>query len=47
MEDVLGEAGTLDADALARGEAALALRDGGEPLDIAAAEAEFERLLQG
>ena len=47
MEEVLAEAGTLDADALARSEAALALRDGGQPLDIAAAEAEFERLLQG
>jgi beta-N-acetylhexosaminidase len=47
MEDVLGEAGTLDADALARGEAALALRHLGEPLDIGAADAEFERLLQG
>src|SRR6056297_3366880 len=47
MEDVLGEAGTLDPDALARGEAALGLRDTGQPLDIAAAEAEFERLLQG
>jgi beta-N-acetylhexosaminidase len=47
MEDVLGEAGTLNADALARGEAALALRHLGEPLDIGAADAEFERLLQG
>jgi beta-N-acetylhexosaminidase len=47
MEDVLAEAGTLDADALARGEAALALRAGAEPLDIAAAEAEFQSLLQG
>jgi beta-N-acetylhexosaminidase len=47
MEDVLGEAGTLDADALARGEAALALRHLGEPLDIGTADAEFERLLQG
>jgi beta-N-acetylhexosaminidase len=47
MEDVLGEAGTLCADALARGEAALALRDSVDPLDIAAAEAEFAGLLQG
>jgi hypothetical protein len=47
MEDVLAEAGTLDADAaLARARRA-GPRDGGEPLDIAAAEAEFERLLQG
>jgi beta-N-acetylhexosaminidase len=47
MEEVLAEAGTLDPDALARGEAALALRNRVEPLDIAAAEAEFDRLLQG
>jgi beta-N-acetylhexosaminidase len=47
MEDVLAEAGTFDADTLARGEAALALRAGAEPLDIAAAEAEFQSLLQG
>jgi beta-N-acetylhexosaminidase len=32
MEEVLAEAGTLDADALARSEAALALRDGGSRL---------------
>ena len=47
MEDVLGEAGTMDADVMARGEAALALRDHADPLDIAAAEAEFASLLQG
>jgi len=47
MEDVLSEASTLNPEAIARGEAALSLRDHVEPLDIAAAEAEFERLLQG
>jgi beta-N-acetylhexosaminidase len=47
MEDVLSEAGTLDPDAMARGEVALSLRETVRPLDIEAAEAEFERLLQG
>ncbi len=47
MEDVLSEAGSMTDEALARGDAALALRERVQPLDIAAAEAEFERLLQG
>ncbi len=47
MEDVLAEAGRMDDDSLARGQAALALRDRAEPLDIAAAEAELGRLLHG
>ncbi len=47
MEDVLAEAGTMDDEALARGAAALALRDGIQPLDIAAAEAELAALLRG
>jgi beta-N-acetylhexosaminidase len=47
MEDVLSEAGTLDPDAMARGEVALSLRETVRPLDIEAAEAEFECLLQG
>jgi beta-N-acetylhexosaminidase len=47
MEDVLSEAGRMDDDALARGEAALALRDRVEPLDMEAAEAELADLLQG
>jgi beta-N-acetylhexosaminidase len=47
VEDVLSEAGRMDDDALARGEAALALRDRVEPLDMEAAEAELADLLQG
>jgi beta-N-acetylhexosaminidase len=47
MEDVLSEAGRMDDDALARGEAALALRDRVQPLDMEAVEAELADLLQG
>jgi beta-N-acetylhexosaminidase len=47
MEDVLAEAGTLDATAIARGEAALARRAHVRPLDIPSAEAEFSELISG
>jgi beta-N-acetylhexosaminidase len=47
MEDVLAEAGTLDAAAIAKGEAALAARAHVRPLDMAAAEAEVSELLGG
>jgi beta-N-acetylhexosaminidase len=46
MEDVLSEAGTMDADAFARGEAALRLRGAARALDIAEAEAELAALLR-
>jgi beta-N-acetylhexosaminidase len=47
MEDVLAEAGAMDAAALAKGAAALALRDAALPLDIAEAEAELAALSEG
>ncbi|MFW5881971.1 MAG: glycoside hydrolase family 3 N-terminal domain-containing protein [Roseicyclus sp.] len=45
MEDVLAEAGTLDAAARQKGEAALARRADMRPLDMRAAEAKFSELL--
>jgi beta-N-acetylhexosaminidase len=47
MEEVLAEAGALDDDQLARGDAALALRARAEPLDIEAVEADLADLLDG
>ncbi len=47
MREIAGQAGRFDAETEARAEAALRLRNAPEPIDIPAAEAELEALLQG
>ncbi|MDF0601364.1 beta-N-acetylhexosaminidase [Psychromarinibacter sp. C21-152] len=47
MERVVGAAGRLSGTAMLRAEAALAVRSAPAPIDIAAAEAELEALLNG
>lgn len=47
MEEIVAGAGTLEGDARRRAEQALAARRAPDPLDIEAAEAELETLLQG
>ncbi len=47
MQEIAAEAGVLDGDTRARADAALSLRKSPTAIDIPAAEAEFEALLQG